>query len=154
MVDLPYHDDTPTWPTMTSVDMYTAVHKGVNATASTSSSVLVLDPPGYTELDDVTAKGSFFKNPELMEKTFSHLQVEDDKKYRSLFSAALTSKNFLDVALDALWKELDTLVPLLKLLPSLQVEDEVYVCANVHAFLYDLILSLGPCWESVSSRLG
>ena len=45
------------------------------------------------------------------------------------------------VALDTLLEELDPLVPLLKLLPALQVEDEAYVGANVHVFLYDLILS-------------
>jgi hypothetical protein len=42
----------------------------------------------------------------------------------------LTCKDFLDEALDALWEALDSLVPLLKLLPALQVEDDVYVCAN------------------------
>jgi hypothetical protein len=90
---------------------------------------------GYTELDDVTAKNSFLKNPDLMAKTFSHLQVENDKKNRRCFlNAALTCKYFLDVALDALWEELDSLVPLLKLLPGLQVEDDAYVCADVHVF--------------------
>jgi hypothetical protein len=87
---------------------------------------------GCNELDDVTAKDSFFKNPDLMAMTFSHLQVKDDEKYRCLLNAALTCKDFLDVALDALWEELDSLVPLLKLLPSLKVEDDTYVCANVH----------------------
>ena len=84
---------------------------------------------GYTELDDVTAKDSFMKNPDLMAKTFSHF--ENNKKNRwYLFNAALTCKDFLDVALDALWKELDSLVPLLKLLPALQIEDGAYVCAT------------------------
>ena len=94
-----------------------------------------------TELDDETAKYSFLKCPELMAMTFSHLRVE---KHRCLLNAALTSKDFLDVALDALWEELNSLVPLLKLLPSLQVEDEEYVCANGYVFMYDLILPLGP----------
>ena len=73
--------------------------------------------------------------------TLSHLQRENDDKYRCLLNAALTCKDFLNVALDALWEEMYSLVPLLKLLPTLQVEDKAYVCANVHAFLYDLILS-------------
>jgi hypothetical protein len=106
-----------------------------------------------TGLDRITAKDSFLKNPELMAMTFSHLKNDATsyrclfdaalscKDYRCLFDAALTCKDFLEVALDALWEELDSLVPLLKLLPALQVEDKVYVCANVHVFLYDLILS-------------
>ena len=98
---------------------------------------------GYT---NVTAKQSFLENPELKAKTFSQLlQVKNDKiNRRSLLNAALTCKDFLDVALDALWEEMDSLVPLLKLLPALRVENGVYVCANVHDFLYDLISSLGP----------
>jgi hypothetical protein len=89
---------------------------------------------GCTELDDITAKDSFFKNPDLMAMTFSHLQVKDDEKYQCLSNAALTCKDFLDVALDALWEKMDSLVPLLKLLPGLQVEDDAYVCADVHVF--------------------
>ena len=94
---------------------------------------------GYNESDDVTAKYSFLKNPDLMAMAFSHLQVESDEKYWCLLNAALTCKDFSDVALDALWEELDSLVPLLKLLSPLHVEDGAYVCANVHVFLYDLI---------------
>jgi hypothetical protein len=82
------------------------------------------------------------KNPDLMAMTFSHLK--NDASYRCLLNAALTCKDFLDVALDALWEELGSFVPLLILLPALQVEDEAYVCANVHVFLYGLNLSLGP----------
>ena len=109
---------------------------------------------GYTELDDISAKDSFFRNPDLMEETFFHLK--DDDKYGCLLNAALTCKDFLDVALDAIWEVLNSLVPLLKLLPALQVEEESrsYVCANVYVFLYDLILSLGPEWECFSGRLG
>ena len=66
---------------------------------------------GYNELDDVTAKHSFWKNLDLMAMTFSHLQAESDEKYRSLLNAALTCKDFSDVALNALWEELDSLVP-------------------------------------------
>jgi hypothetical protein len=99
---------------------------------------------GYTELDNVTARDSFLKNTDLMAMTFSHLRVENDEKYRCILNAALTCKDFLDVALDALWEELDSMVPLLKLLPALQLENKAYVRADVHVFLYNLILSLGP----------
>jgi hypothetical protein len=91
-----------------------------------------------------------------MAKTFSYLQVENasDKDRPCLLNVALTCKDFLDEALDALWEELDTLVPLLKLLPALHVVDNAYVCANVHVFVYDLTLPSGPHWECVSGRLG
>ena len=107
------------------------------------------------ELDDsdVTAKHSFMKNTELKAMTFSYFQVKDAKtKRRDLFNAALTCKDFLEVALDALWEELGSLVPLLKLLPALQVENKEYVCAKMSS-LYDLTLSLGPYWECFSGGL-
>ena len=104
---------------------------------------------GCTGLDNVTAKHSFLKNPELKAMTFSHLQVyygnDEGMRCCYLLNAALSCKDFLDVALDTLWERMDTLVPLLRLLPALQLEDEAYyVCPNVHVFLYDLILPLGP----------
>ena len=88
---------------------------------------------GYT---NVTAKQSFLENPELKAKTFSQLlQVKNDKiNRRSLLNAALTCKDFLDVALDALWEELDSLVPLLKLLPAMKLESNAYVCAKCQCF--------------------
>ena len=87
------------------------------------------------ELNDAsaTARVSFLKNLELMTLTISHLRGEDsdDKEfeYWCLLNAALICSDFRDVALDALWENLYSLVPLLKLLPGLQVEDEEYVCA-------------------------
>ena len=118
----------------------TPIRKDLSALASTSAAFL---PPGYTELDDVTAKDYVLKNPDLMAITFSHLKNDEDSD-QCLFNAALTCKDFLDVALDALWEEIYSLVPLLNLLPGMQVENKEYVCANVHVFLHDLILSLGP----------
>ena len=103
-----------------------------------------LNPHNQTGLDDVTAKASFLKNTDLKAMTFSHLPVKNDEKRRCLLNAALTCKDFLDVALDALWEKMDSLVPLLKLLPALQVKDGAYVCANAHIILYDLTLSIGP----------
>ena len=107
----------------------------------------------YTKLDDVTAKDSFMKNPDLMALTFSHLKNDPDlvtmtfshlkNDYQCLFKVALTCKDFLDVALDALWKELNSLVPLLKLLPALQIEDGAYVCSNnVHVSLHMTLFCL------------
>ena len=70
--------------------------------------------------------------------TFSHLQGD------ALLNAALTCKDFLEEALDGIWKEIYTWEPLLKLFPALQIEDEVYVCTNVHLSCYELMLSIGP----------
>ena len=93
---------------------------------------------GCTESDDVAAKSSVLKNPDLMAMAFSHLQVKDDKK--SLLNVALTCKDFLDEALDALWEELNSLVPLLKLLPALQFENDAYVGA-MSMFLHMTLFS-------------
>jgi hypothetical protein len=88
------------------------------------------------------------KNPELKAMTFFHLQSKNDPSWESrhqhLLNAALACKDFLHVALDALWEELNSVVPLLQVLPALQLEDDAYVCTNVHDFLYDLIWPLGP----------
>ena len=81
---------------------------------------------------DVSAKDSFFKNAELKAMTFSYLQIK--KKRRYLLNVALACKDFLDVALDALWEELDSLLPLLKLLPALEFKNNAYVRVNVHTF--------------------
>ena len=75
-----------------------------------------------------TAKDSFLKNAYLISLTFSHLP----KFHQNwcILNAALTCKDFLDLALDVLWEVMFSLVPLLKLLPALQVEDDAYVCAK------------------------
>ena len=89
---------------------------------------------GYTNLDDATSKDSFSKNQYLMAMIFSHLQVENDKT--SLLNAALTSKDFLEVALDRLWESMASFLPVLNLLPALEFENNTYyVSANVHVFL-------------------
>jgi hypothetical protein len=103
----------------------------------------------FTVSDDLSAKDSFLKDPDLMAMTFSHLQVSlrgDKKSHQYLFNVGLTCKDFLEEALDKIWEDMDSLVPLLKVLPALQVEDGAYVRANVHHDVfrrYDLILSLG-----------
>ena len=87
---------------------------------------------------NVTAKFSFLKNQDLTAMTFSYLQSNDGNDV-CLLNAALTCSDFLDVALDKIREKLDSLVPVLKLLPALQFEnDEYYVCADVLVFLHDL----------------
>ena len=94
---------------------------------------------GYSKLVDVTAKNSFLKNPDLMSMTLSHLPVKNEERRRCLLNAALSSKDFLDEALDALWEKLDSMVPLLKLLPGLQLEGNAYVCVIFPVFPNDLM---------------
>jgi hypothetical protein len=111
------------------------------------------------------------KIPELMTMIFSHLRITcvENQEHRYLLNAALTCKDFLNIGLDALWEELDSLMPLLKLFSDLHIEscveseDEfdflvtrrlVHVCANFHVSVYDHILSLGPWWDCVSGRCG
>ena len=93
---------------------------------------------------NVSAKDSFLKNSYLLAMTVTHLKEYDEEWHLS--NAALTCKDFLEVALDALWEYMESfkLLQLLKLLPALQFKGDSYVCANVHVFRYDLILSLGP----------
>ena len=74
-----------------------------------------------------TAKDSFLKNTYLISLTFSHLPNYNEQ---CILNAALTCKDFLDLALDILWEVMFSLVPLLELLPALQVEDNAYVCAK------------------------
>ena len=85
----------------------------------------------------ITAKDSFLKNTDLMAMTVSHLLLQDNGEKWCLLNVVLTSKDFLNVALDELWEDMDSLLPILELLPALHIEDigEPYVCANVHVFL-------------------
>ncbi|KAJ6540326.1 hypothetical protein B0H19DRAFT_959324, partial [Mycena capillaripes] len=46
---------------------------------------------------------------------------------KRLLSAALTCKSFCPTALDILWRNMDNLVPLLKLLPSFQEFNGIFV---------------------------
>ena len=69
----------------------------------------------------VTAKDSFLKSRYLMKITFSHLHSSGWFDKTSFLNAALTCKDFLDVALDALWETMYSWDYLLVLLPALQV---------------------------------
>ena len=80
-----------------------------------------------------TAKDSFLKNTYLISMTFSHLPNYNEE---CILNAALTCKDFLDLALNVLWEKMYSWVSLLKLLPALQVEDDSYVCANVHVTVF------------------
>ncbi|KAH0588343.1 hypothetical protein H2248_004203 [Termitomyces sp. 'cryptogamus'] len=58
-------------------------------------------------------------------KMIEHIPPSRESK-QVLFRAALTCKAFQDPALDALWRSMDTIVPLLRLLPTIQQVDGIY----------------------------
>ena len=71
-------------------------------------------------------------NPYLLRRIFecfipetSFLDRPQNKQH--LLWAALTSKAFLDPALDSLWSSMVSLVPLLKLLPAFRLVRDTYV---------------------------
>jgi hypothetical protein len=75
-------------------------------------------------------------NPDILELILENLSVdrvwelgrEDVVMRRSvLASAALTCRTFLEPALDRLWKSLDKLFPLFKLLPAFYRSDSTFV---------------------------
>jgi hypothetical protein len=95
----------------------------------------------------------FFSNTDLLLKIFDYLLWDDNDETDSdnaitckhtLAQAAVTCKTFLEPALDRLWYILDTLFPLLKLLPSFIQCEESYVSESAHLNLSFRKLSSGP----------
>lgn len=92
------------------------------------------------EVPSSNAKLAVFRNLDIMDTVFDALLVKYDAdagERKHLFQAALTAKNFYDPAMNILWRSLDSLLPVLKLIPGFQelidptVEDsEYYVCQN------------------------
>lgn len=68
---------------------------------------------------------------EIIREVLSHIRPDApdnrDDHYRSLLSAALCSRYFSSIALDALWRQLDSLLPLIKLLPVYLNHERVFV---------------------------
>lgn len=95
----------------------------------------------------------FFTNTDLLLKIFDYLLWDDDDELNSdnaiackhtLAQAAVTCKTFLEPALDRLWCTLDTLFPLLKLLPSFIQCEGTYVSQSTHLNLSSRKLASGP----------
>lgn len=76
-------------------------------------------------------------NSDILSLIFAHFDlVEDPMVYRkSLYWAALTCKAFTEPALDVLWRSMNSLIPLLKLLPKLFLIEDEYVCFQSSDFL-------------------
>ena len=78
----------------------------------------------------------FHSNPDILDEICEYLHDEQDTQLdaeaarvsrRNLLWVALTCKAFLEPALDRLWRSLDSLFPLLRILPSFTQSDETYV---------------------------
>lgn len=71
----------------------------------------------------------FHSNPDILDEICEYLHDEQDglTSKQNLLWAGLTCKAFLEPALDRLWSSLDSLFPLLKILPSFVQSDGTYV---------------------------
>ena len=90
----------------------------------------------------------FHSNPDILDEICEYLQDEQDgssellahTSKRNLLWAGLTCKALLEPALDRLWSSLDSLFPLLKILPSFIQSDGTYV-SSFFSLLHPIILS-------------
>jgi hypothetical protein len=105
-------------------------------------------------------------NPYLLRRIFEYF-IPDYPLYEAqvnkqhLLWAALTSRTFLEPALDTLWSSMNSLIPLLKLLPAFQLVRDTYVSAP---FLFnDAFWSsnmsqfrsyVEGCWRRTGSDIG
>ena len=90
----------------------------------------------------------FHSNPDILDEICEYLHDEQDgpseltlTSKQNLLWAGLTCKAFLEPALDRLWSSLDSLFPLLKILPSFIQSDGTYVsffwlAASNYTFLF------------------
>ncbi|KAF8153355.1 hypothetical protein B0H34DRAFT_800567 [Crassisporium funariophilum] len=76
----------------------------------------------------------FYSNPDILDEICEYIYDDDDLDSdeatagrQSLLWAALTCRAFLEPALDCLWRSLDSLFPLLKILPAFAQSDGTYV---------------------------
>ena len=74
-------------------------------------------------------------NEDLLGIMFSYIQTYD-KPCQELLNLALTCKTFYELALNALWKTLPSLLPLFKVLPSLILVNETYVWVTPYHLNY------------------
>ena len=82
----------------------------------------------------VPAPSEIFENQDILDVIFEHFEHDQslEATRKNLRLAALTSKAFLEPSMNSLWSSLDSLMPLLNLLPSFVPINNVYVS---HKFL-------------------
>jgi len=81
-----------------------------------------------------TAKSDLLSNSDVLAYLFAFLEpdgIVDRERLvearKDLLSASLVCSSFRDPALDCLWRFLDSLVPLLRLLPGIKQNGKTYV---------------------------
>jgi hypothetical protein len=94
----------------------------------------------------------FHSNPDILDEVCEYLAYDHDSapedvftSKRNLLRLALTCKAFLEPALDRLWRSLDCLFPLLKILPAFAQSDGTYVgffCKSRMSLILILFLGL------------
>ena len=77
----------------------------------------------------VPAPSEIFVNQNILGVILKHFEHDNclEATRKNLCFAALTSKAFLEPAMNSLWSSLDSLMPLLNLLPSFAPTNNVYV---------------------------
>lgn len=88
--------------------------------------------PLATEPEPLPQVHPALKNFDVLSKIFEQFDAgfDSDERRESrkhLYWAALTSKDFLDPALDYIWRSMNRLLPLLKLLPTLKAVNQTHV---------------------------
>ncbi|KJA23098.1 hypothetical protein HYPSUDRAFT_40223 [Hypholoma sublateritium FD-334 SS-4] len=70
-----------------------------------------------------SSRSAVFRNPDIMEMVFNALSdhAKPAAKSQNLLHAALTSKEFLNPAMNVLWRSLTSLLPILNLIPSFEI---------------------------------
>ncbi|KAF9484254.1 hypothetical protein BDN70DRAFT_825915 [Pholiota conissans] len=90
--------------------------------------------PGATPSSSRSSRLPSHSNPDILDDICEYLSYDCDAdtedihlSRRTLLRLALTCKAFLEPALDRLWRSLDSLFPLLKILPAFGKSDGTYV---------------------------
>jgi hypothetical protein len=71
------------------------------------------------------------KNPKLLAQIFDAIEHDVGSSKHHLLWIALTCTTFRDPALNALWRSLDTFLPLMKLLSPFKLVNHVYVRSDL-----------------------
>lgn len=85
-------------------------------------------PLAETQDRSMSLEALLLRDPKLLSNIFDAMEFGSTKKH--LLWAALTCTMFRDPALNTLWRSLDSLLPLLKVLPSFRLVNGIYVRKN------------------------
>lgn len=118
--------------------IHTLVHFLCLGNITDQMDVQVHEDTGYLPTPATSPKPSrlpFHSNPDILDEVCEYLAYDHDSpadevltSKGNLLNLALTCKAFIEPALDRLWRSLDCLFPLLKILPAFSQSDGTYVC--------------------------